>query len=145
MQMNYIGVKLQIADPNGSKQLNLGDKNANLVPLEPWLLVLRPFVTAFHVLLHPVTHQKKKKIRKHCQLKLIWLITIKKLLLLSFSRLHSDSLDVKSKRSPPVWPAEEGIFLPLQLQHKQVTNVHFCVNQEGEGLVWRHFRPVGGK
>lgn len=66
-----------------------------------------------------------------------------KLLFLSFSWLHSDSLDVKCKRSPPVWPAEEAVFFPLQLQHKQVTNIHFCVNQEGESLVWGDFRPVG--
>lgn len=97
--------------------------------------MLHLFVTVFHVLFHSEKHQKKKN-QEALSIKTNMVYNNQnKLLLLSFSRLHSDSLDVESKRSPPVCPAEEGVFLPLQLQHKQVTNVNFCVNQEGEGLV----------
>lgn len=33
--MNSVGVKLQIADPSGGKQLNMAEINAGLVLLEP--------------------------------------------------------------------------------------------------------------
>lgn len=63
MQMNSVGVKLQIADPIGRKQLNMAEINAGLalhltILTISWLSVLHSFVTVFHVSSHPVRYQE---------------------------------------------------------------------------------------
>lgn len=63
------------------------------------------------------------------------------LLFLRLPCFHSDPLYDKAGAAPPVWPAEVGITLPLQLHHQQFSDVHLRINQEGVGFICGDLRP----
>lgn len=55
------------------------------------------------------------------------------LLFLSFSSLDSEPLDAELRRTPPV--LEIRLFLPLQFDNEQISNILLGVYQEGMGFV----------
>lgn len=65
------------------------------------------------------------------------------LLGLSLPGLDTHFADVEVAVTPPVRPAEVSVFLPTQLDHKQLPDVHVGGQQEGHGAVSVQEGPEG--